>query len=267
MRWRQSLACWNKSSPQFEDGIRLAGLLRAAAQLDKLEPKMKAEFMRIATLTGSWASTLEGVDRIYEFKRNAPGIVVCVKDSSDGELFVTRNQRISQNLIEFDLTTPSSGSTTRNRITNEKSGPTCRITYGDTWVRRNAPSGTRFETTPDKRQFLGEWTEEHDEVSTAVRFMPYGQGVGVEVKDKLSGNAMVVRNPRWASSTVRFRCLEPDGDSESWHQFSILGAGRAFHTVTLKDNLRPLRQHEEVIRGPEPGALSACLNGGAIQSG
>lgn len=193
--------------------------------------------MHLAKLRGRWRSTLETVDRLYEFKPLSGGVVVSVSDSADGELFVVRNQRASQCAIRFDLTAPSSGTTTKNRIAIEKSEPICFITYQETWVRKSAPREL-IRTPTDKETFLGEWTEKNDEVSIGLRFKPYGRGVRIEVEDRISGKKLKVRNPRWAGSTVSFHCGDSNGLSESWHKFSVSGVRKACHIITLKDHLR-----------------------------
>lgn len=193
--------------------------------------------MRLTSLTGRWVSTLEAVNRLYEFKQVEDGTMVCVMDSDDGELFVARNQRTFQNSIGFDLTVPSSGVTTENRITIERSTPICWITYAETWVRKNVPCTTRIQITPEKRKFLGQWAEENEEVSMAIRFRPYGRGIRIEVQDSITHAALIVRNPRWAGSTVNFWCFENNEEPESRHYFSISGPNRAYHIITIKDRL------------------------------
>lgn len=191
--------------------------------------------MRLNSLPGKWISTLDGVDRVYDFKHTAGGLILNVADATDGELFIVTNQRILQKSVAFDLTVASSGTTTKNRITFEEVEPICCITYSELWVRRNMPKVTRSFMPREKKGFLGEWTDEDEEVSSVIRFGAHGRGVRIGVEDKVSGNKLEVCNPRWGDSTVSFRFA--NGSFESWHKFSVIGKGRACHTVTLKDQL------------------------------
>lgn len=193
--------------------------------------------IRIATLTGRWLSTRETFERLYEFKPLDGGIVVSVSDSADGELYVVMNERHLPSAILFDLAVPSSGATTKNRITIENSEPVCSITYGEIWVRKSLPR-ERIRTSPKRRAFLGEWTEENNEVAVLLRFKPHGRGVRIEVQNMISGETLKVRKPRWSGSTVSFCCCDSNGLPQSRHKFSLSERSKALHLITLKDHLR-----------------------------